>query len=83
MIALLFVVDVFISIAGTVFANKLRSNLAVYAPDLDPVIATAVRQTLSVLDKLDADTRARVVLAYVHALGMSSISDPFFGGLIL
>lgn len=57
-----------IAIAGAVFANQFRSNIAIYAPGLDPRVTEAVRTTLTVLSRLDADTAQKVISAYVRSL---------------
>ncbi|KAG8860948.1 hypothetical protein FRB91_000144 [Serendipita sp. 411] len=57
-----------IAIAGSVFANQLRSSLAIYAPGLDPHIAEAIKNTLSVVSSLRPDQQAQVLMAYVKAL---------------
>lgn len=57
-----------IAIAGTVFANNLKSNLAEYAPGLPNHLAIGVRQSISVIFGLPADLKAKVIVAYVSAL---------------
>ncbi|CCA66622.1 probable DHA14-like major facilitator; ABC transporter [Serendipita indica DSM 11827] len=57
-----------IAIAGSVFANQLRKNIAIFAPGLDPRIAEAVRQTLSVLEMLPQEVQGQVIQAYLRAL---------------
>ncbi|KAG8832129.1 hypothetical protein FRC17_001962 [Serendipita sp. 399] len=57
-----------IAIAGAVFANQLRSSLAIYAPGLDPQIAEMIKNTLSVVATLQPDVQAKVITAYVRAL---------------
>jgi hypothetical protein len=57
-----------ISIAGTVFANNLKSNITVYAPNLPTQLVTGVRQSITVIFGLPAVLRDQVVVAYVHAL---------------
>lgn len=57
-----------ISIAGTVFANSIKSNLAEYAPSLPAQLVTGVRQSISIILGLPVDLKAQVVVAYVHAL---------------
>lgn len=62
----------YIRIAGTVFANQFRSNIAFYAPGLDPQITEAVRTTLTVLAQLPPDIAKQVVVAYVKSLSVLS-----------
>jgi hypothetical protein len=57
-----------ISIAGTVFANNLKSNLTVYAPNLPNQLITGARQSISVIFGLPADLKHQVIIAYVRAL---------------
>ena len=57
-----------IAIAGTVFANKLKSNVVDYAPGLPDHLVTGVRQSISVIFDLPADLKAQVVVAYIHTL---------------
>lgn len=58
-----------ISIAGTVFANTLESNITIYAPSLPNQLIAGVRQSISVISGLPSDLKDQVIVAYVHALG--------------
>lgn len=58
-----------ISIAGTVFANTLESNITIYAPGLPSNLISGVRQSISVISGLPSDLKDQVIVAYVHALG--------------
>ncbi len=57
-----------ISIAGTVFANTLESNITTYAPSLPNELITGVRQSISVISFLPSNLKDQVIVAYVHAL---------------
>ena len=58
-----------ISVAGTVFANTLESNITIYAPNLPNQLITGVRQSISVISGLPTDLKDQVIVAYVNALG--------------
>ncbi|KAG8946383.1 hypothetical protein FRC03_001392 [Tulasnella sp. 419] len=58
-----------IAIAGTIFGNRLRSGLAVYAPDLPHETAVAVSQSVAVIRTLSGAQKEGVVRAYSEALG--------------
>lgn len=60
-----------IAISGTIFGNRLSSSIAHYAPNLDPSIATAVKQSVQVIYGLQGADRANVVKAYSESLGES------------
>jgi len=57
-----------IAIAGSVLANQLGKYLFLYAPDLPPSIAVAVRQSVAVIFTLPADQQGPVIRAYLKAL---------------
>lgn len=57
-----------IAIAGSVLANQLGKYLFLYAPDLPPAIAIAVRQSVSVIFTLPAEQQEPVIRAYLKAL---------------
>lgn len=57
-----------ISIAGTVFANSLKSNISMYAPTLPNQLITGARQSISIVFGLPADLKHQVIIAYVRAL---------------
>lgn len=58
-----------ISIAGTIFANQLQTQLAVFAPTLDPVTAFNVRQSVTIIFTLPLEQQKPVIEAYCRALG--------------
>ncbi|KAG9086758.1 hypothetical protein FRC06_002884 [Ceratobasidium sp. 370] len=57
-----------IAIAGSVLANQLGKYLFLYAPDLPAGIATAVRQSVSVIFTLPQEQQEPVIRAYLKAL---------------
>jgi len=57
-----------ISIAGTLFANQLTKELVIYAPDLAPDVAQAIKESVTVVLTLPADQQAAVIQAYAKAL---------------
>lgn len=61
------------SIAGTIFANRLQTALALYAPNLDPDVAEAVRHSVAVIKTLSGADKDGVVKAYAEALGYTFI----------
>jgi hypothetical protein len=71
-------------IAGTIFANRLRTGIAEYTPDLDPAIAAAVRNSVSIINMLPESQKGGVIKAYSEALGYTfllSIPCAFLGTL--
>ncbi|KAG8975463.1 hypothetical protein FRB90_009523, partial [Tulasnella sp. 427] len=58
-----------IAISGTIFGNQLTKSLAHYAPNLDPTLAVAVKQSVAVIYSLTGDDKAHVIRAYSEALG--------------
>jgi len=58
-----------IAVAGAIFGNRLSSGISKYAPNLDPAVSTAVRQSVHVIYTLEGDDRAHVIKAYSEALG--------------
>jgi len=58
-----------ISVAGPIFNNQLGTNLAKFAPGLDPQIAAAVRQSVQTIYTLTGQEKANVLKAYTHSLG--------------
>ncbi|EJU00069.1 MFS general substrate transporter [Dacryopinax primogenitus] len=57
-----------ISIAGTVFANQLGSQLAQYAPGLDPSIVQTLKESVTVVATLPLDQQGPIIEAYTKAL---------------
>jgi len=57
-----------IAMAGTVFSNQLRHNLAIYAPSLSHDLVESVRQSVTIIKTLPADQQAEVIKAYAKAL---------------
>ncbi|KAF8216589.1 hypothetical protein K438DRAFT_1558838, partial [Mycena galopus ATCC 62051] len=55
--------------AGSIFANKFRYYLDVYASDLPPDARAAVLQTVTVIKLLPPALKAQVVEAYARGLG--------------
>ncbi|KAG9040775.1 hypothetical protein FS837_000191 [Tulasnella sp. UAMH 9824] len=58
-----------IAISGTIFGNQLVKSLAHYAPNLDPALAHAVKQSVQVIYGLTGDDKAHVIRAYSESLG--------------
>jgi MFS family permease len=58
-----------IAIAGTIFANQLQTQLAFFAPTLDPATAYSVRQSVTVIFTLPLEQQEPVIKAYCRALG--------------
>lgn len=56
------------SIAGTIFANSLVTQLAKYAPDLPPTVAQQVRDSVTYIFTLPPDEQVQVVAAYSKAV---------------
>ncbi|QRW08982.1 major facilitator superfamily transporter [Ceratobasidium sp. AG-Ba] len=57
-----------IAIAGSVLANQLGKYLFLYAPDLPAGVATAVRQSVSIIFTLPQEQQEPVIRAYLKAL---------------
>ncbi|QRV94670.1 major facilitator superfamily transporter [Ceratobasidium sp. AG-Ba] len=57
-----------IAIAGSVLANQLGKYLFLYAPDLPTGVATAVRQSVSIIFTLPQEQQEPVIRAYLKAL---------------
>jgi hypothetical protein len=57
------------SIAGTIFANQLRSQLPIYAANISASEADAVRQSVTAIFTLPKADQAGVIEAYCRALG--------------
>jgi MFS family permease len=58
-----------ISIAGTIFGNRLTSAINKYAPDLPASTAEAVRNSVAVIYTLEGEQKANVIRAYSESLG--------------
>ncbi|KAJ6576565.1 MFS general substrate transporter [Mycena vulgaris] len=58
-----------IAVAGSIFANKFRHNLGVYASDLPPDAKAAVLRTVTVIKLLPPELQTQVVDAYARSLG--------------
>ncbi|CAE6512389.1 unnamed protein product [Rhizoctonia solani] len=57
-----------IAIAGSILANQMVKYLGIYAPDLPQEVATAVRQSVSLIFTLPAEQQEPVIRAYLKAL---------------
>lgn len=57
-----------IAIAGTIFNNKLNTELSVYAPNLPPDTLEHVKQSVTVIFELEDTIKGGVIHAYVKAL---------------
>ncbi|CAE7095866.1 unnamed protein product [Rhizoctonia solani] len=57
-----------IAIAGAILANQMVKYLAIYAPDLPHEVATAVRQSVSLIFTLPVEQQEPVIRAYLKAL---------------
>lgn len=57
----------FYSIAGTVFNNQLSKELASRLPNLDPAIAAAVKESVTVIETLPASIKQSVIDAAIKA----------------
>ncbi|KZO92741.1 ABC transporter [Calocera viscosa TUFC12733] len=57
-----------ISIAGTIFANQLGKELAIYAPNIDPSVAQLLKESVTVVLTLPADQQGPIIEAYTKAL---------------
>lgn len=66
-----------VAISGTIFSNKLRSGLALYAPGLESDLKDAVVASVSAIADVPPDLRDPVLHAYSNALGEleGSMSD--------
>ncbi|KAG8913671.1 hypothetical protein FRC00_001875 [Tulasnella sp. 408] len=58
-----------IAISGTIFGNQLSKSIAHYAPNMDPTLAAAVKQSVEVIYGLTGEDKANVIRAYSEALG--------------
>ncbi|KAG8888314.1 hypothetical protein FRB98_007972 [Tulasnella sp. 332] len=54
---------------GAIFGNRLAADIKMYAPDLSPATARAVRQSVFVIQTLGAQDKENVINAYSNALG--------------
>lgn len=63
-----------VTIAGTIFINKIHQGVPKYAPDLSPDLTEVVIQTVSAIAKVPKESQAGVLRAYREALGMGSLA---------
>lgn len=58
-----------VAVSGTIFSNKLRSGLALYAPGLDSDVRDAIIASVSAIGDVPSDLHDAVLHAYSTALG--------------
>ncbi|KAG8874894.1 hypothetical protein FRB97_005554 [Tulasnella sp. 331] len=58
-----------ISVAGTIFGNRLGVSLGKYAPDLPAATVQAIKSSVTAIATLSGDDKANVIRAYSEALG--------------
>ncbi|KAG9010748.1 hypothetical protein FRB94_010026 [Tulasnella sp. JGI-2019a] len=58
-----------ISVAGTIFGNRLGVSLAKFAPELSEEVVLMVKSSVSTIATLSGDDKANVIRAYSDALG--------------
>lgn len=58
-----------VAISGTIFSNKLRTNLLRFAPDLPSELASQVVESVDAIHEVPAQWMQPVLHSYANALG--------------